>query len=105
MATIVIKKTVKLDFLGEDYKDDYLTFKAIPIKDYDKIVDEIESLADDSKKSLNYIRTVIPEYFLEGMFGGEEVKKSDLDDFDQETYLKVFQRITGQVQDENLSVG
>lgn len=104
MATIVIKKTVKLDFLGEDYKDDLLVFKAIPIKDYEKIVEDIDKLGDDSKKSLNYIRETVPKYFLEGKFQGEDVTKENLDDFDQETYLNIFQRITGQVQNENLPV-
>lgn len=104
MAKIVIKKTVSLAFLGEEYKDDYLRFKSIPIKDYEAIIDEV-SETKDNKASLNYIRKIVPSYFLEGSFQGEEVSKEDLDDFDQETYLQIFQRITGQVQDENLSQG
>lgn len=104
MAKIVIKKTVNLGFLGEEYKDSYLTFKSIPIKDYDTIIEEVEKSADDNKKAMSYIRKIIPEYFLEGKFLQEDVTKEDLDDFDQETYLQIFQRITGQRQDENLDV-
>lgn len=104
MATIVIKKTVNLGFLGEEYKESSLTFKSIPIKDYDKIIEEVEKFSGDNKKALNYIRTVVPQYFLEGSFQGEAVSKEDLDQFDQETYLQIFQRITGQRQDENLDV-
>lgn len=104
MAKIIIKKTVKLDFLGDEYKESYLTFKAIPIKDYEKIIEDIEKLQEDNKGSLNYIREVVPTYFLDGKFQDEDVVKEDLDDFDQETYLQIFQRITGQRQDENLDV-
>lgn len=104
MANIVIKKKVQLDFLGEEYKDDYLVFKAIPIKDYEKIVEDVEKLADNNKQSFKYMKEVIPKYFLSGSFGGEDVTKENLEDFDQETYLNIFQRITGQVQNANLPV-
>lgn len=102
MANIVIKKKVDLGFLGDDYKESYLVFKSIPIKDYDKIIEEVEKFKDDNKQALTYIRGVVPTYFLEGKFQGEDVVKEDLDDFDQETYLQIFQRITGQRQAENL---
>lgn len=41
MSKIVIKKKVNLDFLGDDYKEAFIVFKSIPLKDYDKIMDEL----------------------------------------------------------------
>ena len=35
MSRIVIKKRIALDFIVEDYKDCYLEFKTIPMKDYE----------------------------------------------------------------------
>lgn len=105
MAKIVIRKRVSLSFLGKGYEESYLDFKAIPIKDYQAILEEIENNSDDNKKSLSFIIDLIPKYFLEGKFQGEDVIKEDLNDLDQDTFLEIFQRITGQKVDQNLSQG
>lgn len=41
MSKIVIKKKVNLAFLGEEYKEAYLVFQAIPISDFEKVMDEL----------------------------------------------------------------
>lgn len=41
MSKIVIKKKVSLGFLGDEYKDAYITFRSMPIKDYSAVMDRM----------------------------------------------------------------
>jgi hypothetical protein len=47
MGKFAIRKTVKLDFLGEEYKDAYLVFKTIPIKEYANLLPAIDQMEKD----------------------------------------------------------
>jgi len=93
---IVIKKRIDLSFLGTDYNDSYLVFSSISIREYEELLPQLESIANDNLKSLQYIKTVLNEHFLEGKFQGVDVKKEDLEEFDLETLMTCFQRFTGQ---------
>lgn len=52
MSKIVIKKKVSLAFLGEEYKDAELVFRALPLLDYEKIQSELP------ETNLRYIELV-----------------------------------------------
>lgn len=97
MAKIEIKKKVILDFLGEDYKEDYLVFKSMPLRDYEGLFPKLEAAGEDGKKSIQLIREVLESNFIEGKFQGEDVTKDDLADFDIQTLTTCFETFTGQV--------
>lgn len=94
MADIIIKKKVTLEFLGEEYKDSYLTFKSISVGDYGDITNGIEELSDAeaSKKIIG----ILEKYFVEGLFEGQKLSSEDISKFDGETILKCFETLTGQ---------
>lgn len=96
-----IRKRVSLDFLGDEYKDSYLIFKAIPIKDYEVFQDEIEKIKDDNKAALDLIRTKLKKYYISGKVANEsgqleDVTVADLDELDRESTTKCFEMLTGQ---------
>lgn len=93
---LVIKKTVSLDFLGEDYKDAYIVFKSIPLKDYDEIIDAPQ----EGKDALVFVQKVLEKYFLAGKFPDENGKvqdltKEDIAQLDGETAVKCFEVLSG----------
>ena len=92
---IVIRKRVALDFLGSRYKDSYLEFKSIPLKDYGVMVDDLEKNTE-GKKAIAYMLKLLQTYFLEGKFESEVVTAEDLGDFDQQTAITIFEELTGQ---------
>lgn len=98
---IVIKKRVNLDFLGDEYKEAYLTFKAIPLKDYEAIIDEMPKDTQDNKKALQLIVKYLKQYFIGGKFPNdkgelEDVSVEDVDELDAATALACFETLTGQ---------
>lgn len=94
MAEIIIKKKVTLEFLGEEYKDSYLTFKSIPIGEYEELIAKVDKVEED--KSMSEIIKILENYFVEGLFDGQKVNKEDVKQFDGETILKCFETLTGQ---------
>lgn len=99
MAKILIKKKVELGFLGDDYKDDYLVFKSMPLRDYEALLPELEAASDNGQESLKIIKRILEGNFLDGKFQGEDVTKENLADFDLGTLTKCFEIFSGQVQD------
>lgn len=96
---IVIRKRVSFDFLGDEYKDAYITFQSIPLKDFDEIGKEVQKAQDDGKAG-SYILEVLKKYFLDGSFpGSDKLTPDDLDGLDQESVIKCFTMFTGQVTD------
>lgn len=96
MADIIIKKRVTLDFLGEDYKADYLVFKSIPIDEYDTIMAKEPG---DNKEALNFIKETLASRFIEGRFQEQDVTKEDIGKFDAEVITSCFAVLTGQKPD------
>jgi len=94
MAEIVIKKKVILEFLGDEYKDSYLTFKSIPIGEYEDLIKQVDSV--EESKSMGEIIKILETYFHEGLFDGQKLAKEDVTQFDGETILKCFETLTGQ---------
>jgi hypothetical protein len=133
MSKIVIKKHVSLDFLGEEYKGAELVFRAIPLSDYDDLMEnmpvgdpalqELSQKAKDgklsqheqaklkelmrtssetNKQSVHMIVKYLKKYFLSGKFPNEEgelqdVSADDIDGLDQESAVKCFEQLTGQL--------
>lgn len=97
MANIVIKKRVNLDFLGDEYKDDYLVFKSIPVGEYKKLTANIPKENDGSQ--VDFIVDILKDNFLEGSFQNEVVTKENIEEFDAETALECFKKLTGQDTD------
>lgn len=96
---IVIKKRVDFDFLGEDYKDAYIVFRSIPLKDFDEILAQIDK-AEKDNKAAGFMLSTIKKYFIEGNFPDiDTLKVEDLDGLDPESVIKCFTRFTGQDPD------
>lgn len=98
MAEIIIKKRVDLGYLGEDYKDSYLTFKSIAVRDFPAVIKKLDSVGDDDslEKKLKTMLSVLEEHYVEGIYDKQKVEKEDIGKFDQETILRAFEKLTGQ---------
>ncbi len=98
---LVIRKKVTLEFLGDEYKDAYLVFKAIPIGDLQKIQDKMPTENDkDTSKAIPVMLEVLKDYFQDGKFPNEkgeleDVTKEDLDNLDANSAVKCFQGLSG----------
>lgn len=93
---IVIKKRVNFDFLGDEYKDSYINFQSIPVKDFDLLSKEVDKAQEDGKAG-EYILELLKKYFIDGKFVGiETLVSDDLEGLDQESVLKCFAIFTGQ---------
>lgn len=105
---IVIKKRVSLEFLGEDYKDAYLTFKSIPVKEYEQIQEKAKGFEKDEAGSITFILDLLKEHFLEGEFPEsgklEAVKAEDLDDLDPVSVIECFKVFTGEHPDPKVGM-
>lgn len=101
MSKIVVKKRVSLEFLGDEYKDAYLDFESIPMRDYEGLVSASLALQDDASKSLGFIQEQVVNRFIGGKFPSgdklEDVSKDDLLDFPGEVFVQAMQQLTGQV--------
>lgn len=91
---IRIKKKVTLEFLGDEYKDSYLVFAALPVKDFKDFQEKADKAADD-EKALDLIIATLKDNFIEGKVEDQTVTAEDMDSLDRETVLKSFQRYTG----------
>lgn len=100
---IVIKKRVSLDFLGEEYKDAYLTFRSIPAAEFDEVVAKLTDIEEKKDKALTYILDILKQFFLSGEFPEDgkllPVAKEDLGGLDAMSIVKCFQIFTGQELD------
>jgi hypothetical protein len=102
MGKFAIRKTVKLDFLGDEYKDAYLVFKTIPIKEYANLLPAINQMEEDRIKSSEKVIEIIKDKFIAGKTLTEDgeleaITTDELDDIlDEEVSSHVFAVITGQ---------
>lgn len=98
---LTIRKKVSLEFLGEEYKESYLVFRAIPLKDFESLIEQINAVEKDGSKSFSFISTKLKEYFVSGKAANEsgtleDVTKDDIENLDQESIIKCFEALTGQ---------
>lgn len=98
---IQIKKRISLDFLGDEYKEAYLEFTSVPIREYQKLLADSRKTADDPVKSVEFMANFLSDRFVGGKFpqDGElkDVVKDQLTEFDAEVFLRAFQTLTGQI--------
>jgi hypothetical protein len=102
MGKIVIKKRITLEFLGDEYKDAYLTFDSIALGEADELAKKAIQAAED-KRSNEFLRGVLEDLFVGGMFPDDkgqlfEVTVENIKELDLETSAKVFDILTGQAQ-------
>lgn len=81
MSKIVIKKKVSLEFLGEEYKGAEIVFRAIPLSEYDTLMDDMpeasEQLEELSGKLTDKTITEAEQKVLTGLI--EKNKESNKD--------------------------
>ena len=95
MANIVIKRRLDLSFLGDEYHESYLTFKAIPVIEHNEIQRKIAAVKDDDNDgAVKVMVDILQEYFYDGIFLGEKVIASDIGSFDEITILRCYQTLT-----------
>lgn len=99
MAEIIIKKKVSLEFLGEEYKDAYLTFRAISLDEIEKL-DKIVNNIEDTNKAIDNFKKICREYFIDGKFPDskgelQNVTLEDLGKFNTEVISACFEKIVG----------
>lgn len=94
---IVIKKRVSLEFIGDDYKDSYIVFKALAIKEYADLQSKAKALEEDPEKSLEFIINTVKDRFIEGSVEGKDITADDLTDFPGDVFLEFFNNIRGQL--------
>lgn len=96
-----IYKRVKLDFLGERYKDSYIDVEVIAMDERDKVLAELEALGNDESKSFEYVKNLIVT-----RLGGGSLKDGDNDAvavtrenmlrFPAEVFIKALAQLQGQ---------
>lgn len=105
---LVIRRKITLEFLGDQYKDAYLEFQAIPVKDVVEIQAKMPGEDADKATAIPVMLEVLQKYFLKGKFPGadgnlEDVTKEDLGNLDVEAAIHCFQGLSG--VDSNLENG
>lgn len=98
---ITVKKKVSLEFLGEDYKDGYLEFQSIPMKDYEALLAETQAVeTEDPASSLKLVRDQVTKRFIAGKFPSDDglvdIKKEELDELPGEVFVEAFKQLMGQ---------
>lgn len=94
---IVIKKRVSLEFISEEYKDSYLIFKAIPVRDYQGLQDSIKAIEKDESKGLPFIAEQLTGRFIEGKVLGQDVSADEIEDLPGDVFIECFNQIRGQL--------
>jgi CO dehydrogenase/acetyl-CoA synthase epsilon subunit len=104
MGKIVIKKRITLEFLGDEYKDCYLEFNTIPMKDYIEYVKKASQAKGEAEAS-QYIIDALTPLFVSGKFLENDelfdVTKDQIQDFNVETLVTAFNMLTGQTPSPN----
>lgn len=102
MANLIIKRKLDLDFLGEEHKDSYLTFRSVPVKEYGGLLKKIEAVQDnDATSATEAMLDILKDYFIDGVFDRQKVVKEDLDNLDADTVIKCFQTLTNRTINED----
>lgn len=94
---IKIKKRVSLDFIGEEYKDSYLVFNSIAVKEYEGLQKSIKAIEGDDEKALPFITEQLKSRFIEGKVDGQAVTADDLEDLPGDVFIECFNQIRGQL--------
>lgn len=103
---IVIKRKVNLDFLGDDYKEAYIIFKALPVSEYETVIPKLNEITD-TVENIQYILKILQDKFISGKFPSDDglidLTSKDLGSLDEYTLAECLSYITGQKIDPKLS--
>lgn len=102
MAEIVIKKRISLEFLGDDYKDGFIVFKSIPVKDYEGILKDVEQAEKrGNTDAMRLVRRLVTERLIEGEIPQDghkiPITPENLGDLPGEVYFEAMQQLTGKI--------
>lgn len=93
MGKFVVVKTIKLDFLGDEWKDCYIKMGSLTIGELTKLA----SLTDDEAKAGELMISLLKDKFIEGKgWNGEKVvpiKKEDVDDLPIEIFGGIYDQL------------
>lgn len=98
---IVIKKRISFEFLGDEYKNGYITFKSMPVSEYEGYLAELDKTKEDQQASLKLLLATLVKYFVEGKFPNDKGElevftAEEINQFDGPTLLNVFAEFSGQ---------
>lgn len=97
MSKFKLKKKVDLSYLGDDWKDCYITFQSPSYKDIKSIaqVDVDNNPEEATEKSMD----IMKDLFIEGLAntdkGKETIKKEDIGDLPLEILTTLIESIAG----------
>lgn len=95
--SIVVKKRVSLDLLGEDYKDSFIILRSVPVKEYESLLGKIAKAKPGD--SLKLITDEIVDRFVSGKIAQEggmvDLKAEELRELPGEVFLEAWDLITG----------
>lgn len=88
--SLVIKKRVSLDFLGDDYKDSYLILRAMSVQEYD-------SLENDKKQT---VKDAVCERLIEGQINQDgsliKITQENIKELPGDVFVKAWGAILGE---------
>src|SRR6185312_366010 len=88
--TLVIKKRISLDFLGEEYKDSYIIVRSQNLNDYEEL--------KNSKKEL---KQVVIDNFIEGKIAQDkeivDITKDNIKELPGEVFVEAFEQMMGKI--------
>jgi hypothetical protein len=100
--SLVIRKKITCEFLGDEYKDAYLVFKAIPVSELADIQKSlpIGETDEDKVQVIPKMLEILKKYFLNGKFPDdkgelEDVTSADLDNMNADLAIHCFQGLSG----------
>lgn len=105
--TFVVKKEIKLAFLGEGWEEAYVSFKPFSFNDNDKILDlyklakeQANMSQDEAKKASDNILSLLRDKFIDGKgFDGTKlvaITKDNLGELPMEIIVHILQTLQGQ---------
>jgi hypothetical protein len=101
MPKILVRKKVTLEFLGEEYKEGFVNFSSISMREYDDIDKKLADLKKegDDHSSVAFVRDMVLERFLNGKFPVdgklEDIEKDDLLDLPTEFFIQAMAQLNG----------
>lgn len=100
MAKFRVIKTIKLDYLGEEWKDCYLKFTSPTFPEIQEMLPKVD-ISDKmkgAKAAIEWLKTLFVEGKAIEVSGNKvDVKKDDLADFPIEIINKIFEDLKGSV--------
>lgn len=100
MSKVVIKRRIGLGFLGEEYKEGYVEFKVLSIREATEQIEKVEAIKKDNKAAIELMQKLLEEHFVSGLFKSkdteEKLTKEDIGDFSVVAITRFFKILSGQ---------